>query len=126
MYHVHIHIKTKPSKGKLHVNEGGIYVGYSSRDDWGTITRTLTHKGVDHRFVAGRLCSEEEYKTEASAWRIHFSCYQNWDLLIEDEKMFTDHPEWFAKLDQLKIQFPQFMKKSINQKAKSTQHILEL
>lgn len=97
-----IHIKLSSSKK----NRAGIILTYyQDADSIGTLQRSTKHRGIYPTFVAVRDCSEEEYKAEAHPWRYEFLRYDDWDILIEDERKWTDDPAWFSKLEALKQRY---------------------
>jgi hypothetical protein len=100
-----IHIKT--TEGGL-IKEPSILLDYSQRSDFGPMKRMLNHRKVDQQDLAYRTCSQDEIKECSHPHRIGFLVYRNWDLLIADERKFTQDPEWFAKLEALKKKYPQF------------------
>ena len=103
-----IHIKT--TEGGL-IKEPSILLDYSQQSDSGSMSRMLKHRRVDKQDLAYRVCTADEIKECSHPHRIGFLVYRNWDLLIEDERKFTDDADWFAELEELKTKFPQFNQK---------------
>lgn len=99
-----IHIKTRDGN----MLPSGIVLTYYDTDDIGTIRRTLNHRGVNHQWLAKRLCTEDEKRIEDHPTRIELHVYKSWDKLIIDENRYTQDDAWFDKLVKLKEQFPQF------------------
>lgn len=102
-----IHIKT--TEGGI-IKDPSILLDYSQGSDYGPMKRMLKHRRVDQQDLAYRNCTQDEIKECSHPHRIGFVVYRNWDLLIADERNFTDDPEWFAKLEALKKKYPQFDK----------------
>lgn len=100
-----IHIKTKESER----NGAAILLSYYKiNEDYGSIVRMLTHRGIDKQFVLCRTVSEDEYKSESHPTRLGFLPYNNWNALINDEMKFTSDPAYLTELGKLKEQYPQF------------------
>lgn len=98
-----VHIKLSSSKK----NRAGIILTYyQDADSLGTLQRSTKHRGIYPTFVAVRDCSEEEYKAEAHPWRYEFLRYNDWDILIEDEKKWTTDHQWLNQLEALKQKYP--------------------
>lgn len=100
-----IHMKLTSSERN---KTGIILTYYQDSNCFGTLERSTRHRGIYPTFVATRDCSEEEYKAEAHPWRYQFLHYDDWDILIEDEKKWTDDALWFQKLEKLKARWPYF------------------
>lgn len=105
-----VHMKLTSSERN---KTGIILTYYQDADCIGTLERSTKHRGIYPTFVAVRDCSEEEYKAESHPWRYEFLRYDDWDILIEDEKKWTDDPQWFSQLEALKQKYPFKKQKSI-------------
>lgn len=110
-----LHIKLSSSDK----NPSAIILTYYRDGEAGGFMRSLKHRGVALMFQAFRYCSEEEYSTESHPWRYTFLPYKDWDALFEDERKWTDDPEWFAQLEKLRKRYPWFRKSKLAGKAKA-------
>jgi len=100
-----LHIKT--TEGGI-IRDPSILLEYTLPQNFHLIKKMIRHRKIDKEELATRACSMEEIKECSHPHRAGFIVYRNWDLLIKDEKNFTEDPEWFAKLEELKKQYPQF------------------
>lgn len=100
-----LHIKT--TEGGL-IKEPSILLDYTQRLNWGPCQRMLKHRRIDRQDLASRHCTEEELKECTHPYRVGFLRYDDWQKLIEDERKWTEDADWFAKLAELKRQYPQF------------------
>lgn len=107
---VTLSIKTKAGGGDKYDNSAMIMFAYfKNSDDWGTFQRMCKSRGIDQVSIARRNCDEQEYREHAHKYRAGFAAlYKDWDALIKDEHKFTEDAAWFARLEELKAQYPQF------------------
>jgi hypothetical protein len=104
MYNLSIHIKPNSSKK----NRASIVMVYYRDGEGGAFVRSLNHRGISLHFLAQRKCTEAEYNTESNPYRYSFLYYYDWDMLIRDERKYTEDPEWIEELEALKSQWPRF------------------
>lgn len=100
-----LHIKTK--EGGL-IAKPSILLSYFKPEEAGLVTRMSKFRKVDKMNLASRNCTQEEFEIESHPYRMELKMYHNWDLLIADEKKWTDNQDWLGKLGELKLKYPQF------------------
>lgn len=101
-YYVSYHIKSKSTSR----NSCRIAVSYYKMGDYGTLIRTMKHKGFDYMFVLNVEVSEDEFNRESlSKHRINFILYDNWDSLEKDEQKFDRSKDFLEKIKLLKDKF---------------------
>lgn len=101
-----IHVKTRA--GGFQIRKPCIVCMYIDAGEHGLVARCLQNRAVQEQYLAQRPALPEEVLTEAHQYRVHFILYEDWELLINDERKFTSDEKWFEQLSTLKERFPQF------------------
>jgi hypothetical protein len=70
--------------------------------------RMIHHRGVTHPRLASRPAEQEEIENESHPYRFELLPYNCWEKLIADERKYTEDPEWFDQIAELRKRFPQF------------------
>lgn len=118
-YMLGLHIKYKSTKAKLHDNDANIAITYFLKEDMGTISRSMKHKGYE-TFIAIRKVSDEERDSEIPIvnYRVRWTKYESWESLISDEKKFTLEDGWLNKLEELRKEYKKLDVKVIQNQIK--------
>jgi hypothetical protein len=108
-----IHIKPKNGKkDSNHDTNAKVCISYYRSADYGSLKRSLEHKGYSETFVLTRKVTIDERDSEIpiESYRIKYSAYSDWNDLINDEKKFVVPSDWIEKLEDLKKKYPQIKK----------------
>ena len=112
MHTVKLHLKT--TDGGI-IKKASILLDYSHSTGQHVMAKVIKRRKIDKVNIASRKCDPMEIEECSHRYRFGFIAYDDWDKLIEDEKLFTDCPKWFDTLEKLKKENPQFSNPNTNE-----------